>query len=238
MTIDPTTQDIIRDGEIVSCQLTRLGSNYTFLVKMALEEREHLGIYKPRDGEAPLWDFPSGTLYKRECAAYLLSNALGWDFIPFTTIRDGPYGIGSVQQFVDHDPRQNYYSLNGNNAAQLKMICCFDLVANSTDRKANHVLQDENGKLWSIDHGLTFHSDIKIRTVIWDFSSEKIPKPLLKSLENVQSRLDAPAESLTGSLKELVDLIEPAEVEALKQRLEWVLTERVFPGTPGRRRRR
>ncbi len=232
-----TTQDVIRDGEVLSYQLTRLGSNYTFLVNIGLEDQEVLAIYKPRDGEAPLWDFPRGTLYKREYAAYLLSDALGWDIVPFTLIRDGPYGIGSVQEFIDHDPKQNYYTLTPEHADQLQVVCCFDLVANSTDRKANHVIQDSDGKLWSIDHGLTFHSDIKIRTVIWDFSSEPIPDPLLDGLTCLQDKLHSPNGGLTGSLKELVDILEPGELTALMARLDWVLTERAYPGIPGRRRR-
>ena len=232
-----TPHDVIRDGQVVSYQLTRMGSNYTFLVKMELGDQETLAIYKPRDGEAPLWDFPRGTLYKREYAAYLLSDSLGWDIVPYTLIRDGPYGIGSVQEFIDHDPTQNYYTLTPEHADQLQVVCCFDLVANSTDRKANHLLQDENGKLWSIDHGLTFHSDIKIRTVIWDFSSEPIPEPLLDALADIKARLGSPNGGVTGSLKELVDVLEPNELQALVARLDWVLTERVYPGMPGRRRR-
>jgi uncharacterized repeat protein (TIGR03843 family) len=211
-----------------------LGSNYTFVVQLQLDGQTSFGIYKPRDGESPLWDFPSGTLYKREYAAYLLSQVLGWDFIPFTTIRDGPYGVGTVQRFVDHDPKQNYYSLTERSAPQLRTIACFDLIANSTDRKPNHLLLDANGKLWSIDHGLTFHSDTKIRTVIWDFSGEKIPKPLLKRLEKLSRELESPKGSLMGML----ELLHPNEVAALRDRVAWVLTEGVYPGLPGRYRRR
>lgn len=238
MTTHTSPHDVIRLGQVVSHQLTRLGSNYTFLVKIEHEGNETLAIYKPRDGEAPLWDFPNGTLYKREYAAYLLSDALGWDIVPFTIIRDGPYGIGSVQQFIDHDPRENYYTLTPEHAAQLQVVCCFDLIANSTDRKANHLIQDNDGKLWSIDHGLTFHSDIKIRTVIWDFGSQPIPEPLLVALTTLGTQLQSPEEQLNGSLKELVNTLEPAELEALKGRLAWVLAERAYPGTPMRRRRR
>ena len=237
-TNEPTTTEIIRHGEIVSYQLAPLGSNYTFVVNIELEGNESLAIYKPRDGEAPLWDFPSGTLYIREYAAYLLSEILGWDIVPFTTIRDGPYGIGSVQQFVEHDPKQNYYTLEDGCADQLRVIACFDLVANSTDRKANHLLMGIGGKIWSIDHGLTFHSDMKVRTVIWDFSSEPIPEHLLKSLIKIREQLDSPADSLPSLLEELVTLLPQGEVDALKHRLDWVLEERVFPGLPGRNRRR
>ena len=234
MNQEKTAKRIIEHGEIVSCELTRAGSNYTFLAKVQLGEEYSLAIYKPRDGEAPLWDFPTGTLYKREYASYLLSEILGWDMIPFTVIRDGPYGIGSVQLFVDHDPKENYYSLTGQHASELKMIACFDLVANSTDRKPNHLLLDNGGKLWSIDHGLTFHADTKIRTVIWDFPGEPIPKKLLEPLFRISAQLENPE----GQLKELVELLLPEEVESLKGRLEWVLTEKSYPGGPGSHRRR
>ena len=234
----PTATDIIRHGEIISYELAPLGSNYTFVVKIEMEGSESLAIYKPRDGEAPLWDFPSGTLYKREYAAYLLSEILGWGIVPFTIIRDGPYGIGSVQQFVDHDPKQNYYTLQDGWADQLRVIACFDLVANSTDRKANHLLMGNGGKIWSIDHGLTFHSDMKVRTVIWDFCGEPIPAPLLKSLTKLREQLDSPVDSYPSLLEELVTLLPPEEVVALKHRLDWVLEERAFPGLPGRGRRR
>lgn len=237
LTPGPTTTDIIRHGEIVSYQLTPLGSNYTFVVKIEMDGNESHAIYKPREGEAPLWDFPSGTLYKREYAAYLLSDILGWNIVPFTIIRDGPYGIGSVQEYVDHDPKQNYYTLEDGCADQLRVIACFDLVANSTDRKANHLLMGDGGKIWSIDHGLTFHSDMKVRTVIWDFCSEPIPEDLLGSLASLRERLDLPVDSLPSLLKELVTLLPTEEVSALKIRLDWVLEERVFPGLPGRSRR-
>lgn len=238
MISDPTVQDVLQQGEILSCQLTRLGSNYTFVVNVALDGHEALGIYKPRDGEAPLWDFPNGTLYKREYAAYLLSEILGWDLIPFTIIRDGPYGIGSVQEFIEHDPRENYYTLGSEYAEQLKVVCCFDLVANSTDRKPNHLIAGFDGRLWSIDHGLTFHSDVKIRTVIWDFGGEAIPEKLLATLTEFQARLSGPEKSMPQRLKELLDLLTPLEVEALKARLDWVLTEGTYPGLSRPRRRR
>lgn len=211
-----------------------MGSNYTFVVQVQLGDETRLGIYKPKDGESPLWDFPSGTLYRREYAAYLLSQHLDWDFIPFTAIRDGPYGIGTVQLFVEHDPKQNYYSLTEASAAQLKTIACFDLVANSTDRKPNHLILDGDGKLWSIDHGLTFHSDTKIRTVIWDFCGQPIPKRLLKRLSVLSRELENPQ----GLLKELQDTIHVNEMDALRRRVDWVLAEGVYPGVPGGYRRR
>lgn len=234
MNDDRSICDIIRHGKFESCRLIAAGSNYTFLAEVRLDDRCIPVIYKPRDGESPLWDFPRGTLYKREYAAYLLSQILGWDFIPFTLIREGPHGIGTVQRYVEHDPRQNYYTLSEENAAQLRTIACFDLVANSTDRKANHLIVDPNGKLWSIDHGLTFHADTKIRTVIWDFCGEPIPEPLLAQLATLAKQLLNPQDRL----EKLLALLRPEEAASLQKRLTWVLTERVYPGLPGQYRRR
>jgi uncharacterized repeat protein (TIGR03843 family) len=116
----------------------------------------------------------------------------------------------------------------------LQAIACFDLVANSTDRKANHLIVSTNGKLWSIDHGLTFHADTKIRTVIWDFSGEPIPEHLMAALVDLTARLESPQ----GQLLELLEQLLPEEIVALKDRIQWVLGEGTYPGLPGRRRRR
>lgn len=232
MKVDENTYQLLHHGEIVSCELTPAGSNYTFLSKIDLGEENGLVIYKPRDGEVSLWDFPSGTLYKRECAAYLLSDILGWDFIPYTIIRDGPYGVGSVQQFIYHDTQQNYYTLNESHADTLRMIACFDLIANNTDRKAGHMILDHHGKVWGIDQGLTFNADTKIRTVIWDFSDEPIPDQHLDTLKVFQEQLLEPSDKI-GSL---LELLLPEEIHSLNKRLDWVLSERYYPGIPGRRR--
>lgn len=232
MKVDETTYQLLHHGEIVSCELTPAGSNYTFLSKIDLGQENGLAIYKPRDGEVPLWDFPSGTLYKRECAAYLLSDILGWDFIPYTIIRDGPYGVGSVQQFIYHDTQQNYYTLNESHADALRMIACFDLIANNTDRKASHMILDHNGKVWGIDQGLTFHADTKIRTVIWDFSDEPIPDEHLDTLKVFQKQLLEPSDKISS----LLELLLPEEIQSLNKRLDWVLSERYYPGIPGRGR--
>ncbi len=225
-----TRQDqlkLLEEGEIISSNLTLWGSNYTFLVKVRDEAgRECHAVYKPRDGEAPLWDFPTGTLYKREYAAYLLSQVLGWPFIPLTVIREGPYGIGSLQLFVEHDPRSNYFTVRETHEDQLKAFACFDLVANNTDRKASHCILGEDDKVWGIDHGLTFHEDLKVRTVIWDFSGQAIPPGFLADLAALGKELVSPEDTL----KELLNLLEPEEVIALAQRVSWILAEGIYPG--------
>ena len=220
------TLTLLREGEITSPILSPSGSNYTFLTKVRNGSAELGAVYKPRDGEAPLWDFPGGTLYKREYAAYLLSQILGWDFIPATIIRDGPYGVGSLQLFIEHDPRINYFSIRESDPDALRTIACFDLVTNNADRKVSHCIQGPDGRIWGIDHGLTFHSVVKVRTAIWDFAGEPIPEAPLKDLSDFLEPLRSPE----GSVLELVGLLDQQEVEALEQRIDWLLENRTYPG--------
>ena len=147
---------VFERGEAVSCDLTPLGSNYTFHVTLQDAEGEQVkAIYKPRKGEVPLWDFPSGTLHLREYASYLLAEALGWHFIPRTILRDGPHGEGSMQRYVEHNPRDHYFTLREGYTEQFPRICLFDLLANNADRKAGHTLLDHGRRrahgTWSID---------------------------------------------------------------------------------------
>ena len=231
MSFSQDTRNLLLEGEISNADLTLWGSNYTFLVHVRTSTQESRAVYKPRDGEAPLWDFPSGTLYKREYGAYLLSEILGWDLVPLTVVRDGPYGIGSVQLFVDHDPKVHYFSLKDDCGEQLKKIACFDLVSNNADRKGVHCIQGPDGKVWGIDHGLTFNSVLKVRTVIWDYAGEPIPEPYLNDITTLQTQLAQPEDMV----KELVELLDPTEVEALGQRINWLLETREYPGTTRRR---
>ena len=237
---EPTDLDLLCRGEFLSWELTPAGSNYTFLAELSLDGRSGQAIYKPRKGEIPLWDFPSGTLYKRECAAYLLSRILGWDFIPLTIIRRRPpRHRARPSSSLTTTPRRTTTPSPGKartsaDADQLRMICCFDLVANNTDRKANHVIRGIDGKLWGIDQGLTFHADTKIRTVIWDFGEEEIPESLLEPLRRLCGQLLSP----NGEVAEFLSLLDDEEARALMQRLQWILQDGVFPGVPGLRRRR
>ena len=232
-TPDTETLRLLQQGEITIEGLTRAGSNYTFAVNVARDSQQCMAIYKPRKGEAPLWDFPSGTLYKREYAAYLLCRILGWDIVPLTIIRDGPHGIGSLQLFIDHDPHDNYYTIKERHPEQLKVICCFDLLANNADRKPGHCILGEDDKVWSIDHGLTFSADMKVRTVIWDFGDEPIPDELMDGVEWLQGQLP----NAKGRLKELLGLLAQDEVNALAQRCSWLLGNRTYPGLYRPRRR-
>ena len=159
-------------------------SNGTFLVEVREGDDALLGVYKPQRGERPLWDFPPG-LYRREAAAWALSELLGWRLVPETVVRDGPLGEGSVQRFVEADFEQHYFTLIEDEAMHdaLRRMCAFDLLVNNTDRKSGHCLVDADRHLWGIDNGLCFHEDPKIRTVIWEFGGDAIAEDLLADIE-------------------------------------------------------
>ena len=203
------------------------GSNYTFLVTVRYEGKEYPAVYKPLRGEQPLWDFPENTLAGREVAAYLVSEALGFHIVPFTTLRaDGPYGAGSLQQYIDYDPEYHYFSFSNEDRQLLKPVVLFDLLCNNADRKGSHVFF-ENGthKLYAIDHGICFHEDDKLRTVLWDFSGQRIPENLLSFL------------SLSRSLfAELGPYLGSREISALRARAENIRKKGIFPRQPRDRR--
>ncbi|QXC60986.1 SCO1664 family protein [Aquihabitans sp. G128] len=185
-------------------------------------------IYKPHRGERPLWDFPDG-LYRREAGAYQLARAIGWDVVPPTIVRDGPFGPGSLQWFIEADFDQHYFVLLEDEAthAQLRRMAAFDLVANSTDRKGGHVLVDAQRHLWGIDNGLCLHAEFKLRTVIWDFAGEPLPAELAEDLDRF---------SCADLVPELHELLDPFERDALRSRARALLSEGRLPTDPTGRR--
>lgn len=197
-----------------------LGSNYTFFVDVEYEGEEYKAVYKPTKGEQPLWDFPEYTLSLREVAAYQLSEALGLHIVPFTTYRDdGPYGPGSLQQYVEYDIEHHYFNFTSEEKQELRPVVLFDLLANNADRKGSHVFfEEETHKLFAIDHGICFHEDDKLRTVIWDFAAQKIPAELLAPLSQT--------DSWPGLLE---DYLNPNEIAALLIRAETLCTTKAFP---------
>ncbi|MGO1738251.1 MAG: SCO1664 family protein [Actinomycetaceae bacterium] len=203
--------ELLLGGEITVLGQLRDSSNETFLVELAgVGEEPAWAIYKPELGEAPLRDFPPG-LYRRERAAYLLSESLGWHLVPTTVIReDGPFGVGSLQRFVEHDRAAHYFTLVDDAATHddLRRIAVFDAVTNNTDRKSGHVLQGTDGRIWGIDHGLCFSAAPKLRTVVWDFSGEQVPDDLVSDLREI---LHAVPEGVA-------DLLTEREVVALRAR--------------------
>lgn len=211
------------------------GSNYTFLVNVRYKGRQLQAVYKPLRGEQPLWDFPDSTLARREVAAYLVSEALGFHFIPYTTLReDGPfYGPGSLQQFIEFDPEYHYFNFSDADKGRLRPVVLFDLLANNADRKGSHLLIEKGtNKLWVIDHGLCFHHEEKLRTVLWDFAGEPIPNELLGCLSTFPALLSGTSE-FRASLK---PYLSSREINALAARARSLLTSKRFPAPPRDRR--
>ncbi len=226
--------DALTRGTITVRGLFEFGSNYTFLCEVRAPETESpmRAVYKPAQGEQPLWDFESGSLARREVAAYLVSQALGWDFIPPTVLRrDGPYGEGSLQAFRDLDLEQDYFSLRETAPGALHRVAAFDALANNADRKAGHIARDRLGHLWLIDHGLCFHAEPKLRTVVWDFAGQRIPAALVAEMKHLGGRLEH-----DPVLREnLGELLSPEELAALSQRVRRLVRQPVFPEPgPGR----
>jgi hypothetical protein len=195
----PLSRDLVRtmcEAEIDECKLVPWGSNYTFAITFVTAGGDApIAIYKPASGEIPLWDFDSGSLYRREYASFLLSRVLGWHFIPPTVIRNGPHGIGTVQLYIEPLQRaQNLFARDRYQAA-LRRVFVFDLLVNNADRKSSHLFVGrQDRRLWGIDHGLTFHTDAKLRTVVWNFCGEPLDMNMQQTLDRLvrhQSRIGA-----------------------------------------------
>jgi hypothetical protein len=187
-------------------------------------------VYKPTRGERPLWDFPTATLARREVAAYLVSEALGWSLVPPTVYRNkGPIGAGSLQFFIQHDPEYHYFNFTEADRQRLRPAVIFDILINNADRKGSHTLIGPDGHLWLIDHGICFHVEDKLRTVIWDFVGEPIPNQLCADLTRLHERL----KPRNGEASDLAELFRPYlnkdEIAALAARAEDIVSSAHFP---------
>ena len=224
---------ILKDGEFGELKLVPWGSNYTFIAPLCTPQgqEDSAVIYKPRNGEAPLWDFEGGTLYKREHAAYLVSKALNWHIIPPVIVRDGPHGVGTVQLFVDVDERKQYYDFRDKHAHELMRIAIFDYITNNADRKASHCLLGADNFLWFIDHGLCFNSVDKLRTVIWDYAGQVIPPDIIGDLSDLMGDVVR----LKALRSQLSSLLRRREVDLFFERIESILTNPSFPYLTSRR---
>ncbi|MFF1830792.1 SCO1664 family protein [Paenarthrobacter sp. NPDC058040] len=241
--------------DLVAAELTLTGritsaSNATFLGSIG----DVQVVYKPIAGESPLWDFPHGTLAHREFAAYLVSQVFGWDIVPQTWLRDGPLGIGMVQLWQEQDPAHNAVDLidanevpgtgwkqvlegqdgNGRVVAlvhedtpALRRMAVFDIVANNADRKGNHILAMTDGHRHGVDHGLTFHSEYKLRTVLWGWLGDALTVEERDGVERVRTALQA------GLGRKLADLLSPEEIASLSARCDRLLREGQFPAPGG-----
>jgi uncharacterized repeat protein (TIGR03843 family) len=208
-----------------------LGSNYTFLVTVTYEQQEIAAVYKPQKGEQPLWDFPENTLAGREVAAYHVSQALGWELVPYTIFRqDGPFGPGSLQRYIEYNPNYHYFNFKPEDKQKLRPVALFDHLTNNADRKGSHVLFEKSTRhLHAIDHGLCFNVDDKLRTVIWDFAGEPIAPEHLTDLRLITH----PPAALVAELERYLNA---DEIAALAQRAEMLVAAAVFPQPPADRR--
>ncbi|HEX6256795.1 MAG TPA: SCO1664 family protein [Euzebyales bacterium] len=228
---DAPAVELLRTAELEVIGVLSGASNHTLLVRLGGDD-ERFAVYKPRRGERPLWDFPPGSLCRREVAAYRVSAFLGWDLVPPTVLRDGPHGQGSVQQFVPHDPADHYFSLVADPALhpRLAQLATFDLLVNNADRKGGHVLRvRDDDRLVGIDHGLTFHPQPKLRTVIWDLGAAAIADVWRTDLERLATALRA-GDGL------LEDLLTAEEVAVLARRAGLLAATEALPDPPADRR--
>jgi uncharacterized repeat protein (TIGR03843 family) len=223
-----TATELLGTSEFTVVGRLPWSSNLTFLVTLDTGDPHPISaVYKPARGEQSLWDFPDG-LYRREVAAFALSEALGWGIVPPTVARDdGPFGPGSLQLFVEADYEQHYFTLydEGHQLSVLRAMCAFDIVINNADRKSGHVLRGTDDRLWGIDHGLCFHRQPKLRTVIWDFADEEVPDDLLVDLGRLAADLPDDVDSL---------LSDP-ERAALRGRIRRLVETPAFPEPTGER---
>ena len=194
-------------------------SNATLFAKSVLEEIEVSVIYKPIAGERPLWDFPDGNLAGREVSAYLLSEELGLHLVPYTILREGPFGPGMVQEWIEIDEELDIVEIAQSTHPAIRAMALFDAIINNTDRKYGHILPKSNEEIFGCDHGVTFHEDPKLRTVLWQFTNEKFTQTERKIIEN----------AIEVSKALLSEHLTDREIEALIERSRQLLERGAFP---------
>jgi len=220
MVIDDKSALLTRGDLVVTGRLVD-ASNATLFGVVTHGEESMNCIYKPIAGERPLWDFPDGALAHREYAAYLLSDRLGFNLVPLTILRDGPYGVGMVQEWIDIDESVDLSLFFSSNDPSLRSMAIFDAIINNTDRKIGHLLPTASGHLYGCDHGVTFHAQDKLRTVLWQWSGDALSDDELSMLRGALVKLD---EEIDLSL-----YLTHAEREALLMRVQRLITTAVMP---------
>ncbi|MGA5372875.1 SCO1664 family protein [Streptomyces griseoincarnatus] len=248
---DPAAAELLVRGELTVRGRIREASNAALYCTVTHEDREAACVYKPVAGERPLWDFPDGTLAGREAAAYEVSRATGWDLVPPTVLRDGPYGEGMCQLWIETGPGAELLALvdgeepgpgwkaigfaevGGGRTAllvhadddRLRRLSVLDAVINNADRKGGHLLPTADGRLYGIDHGVTFNTENKLRTLLWGWAGEPLPEEALDVLKRLRDAL-APSGLLTAAL---TPLITPAEIDATRARVDALLASGTHP---------
>ncbi|MET9804724.1 SCO1664 family protein [Streptomyces sp. NPDC006368] len=247
--------DLLAKGELTVRGQVREASNAVLLCSVGYDGQEADCVYKPVAGERPLWDFPDGTLAQREVAAYEVSEATGWGLVPPTVLRDGPYGQGMVQLWIEGDPSASLLALVEEEEpavgwkavgparigedrtallvhaddVRLRRLAVLDAVINNGDRKGGHLLPAPDGRLYAIDHGVTFNVDDKLRTLLWGWAGEPLPEEALDTLTRLNASL-APGGPL---MTRLAELLTPAEVTATRARVAALLTSARHPEPSG-----
>lgn len=216
-----TYQEVLESGSIEIQGRLVDASNATLFGKIASSDGPLSVVYKPIAGERPLWDFPDGNLASREVAAYRISESR-FDVVPLTVLRDGPFGIGAVQLWVDTPEDFDPVTFGSTIDPHLRRLALFDVVINNADRKFGHILRDQNGKLFGCDHGVSLHREWKLRTVLWQFAGSKLTTEEMQILELTQR-------SIASGLLKLDDLIQSSEIDAISARLTDLLDQRTFP---------
>ena len=213
----------LRDGNLRVTGRLVDASNATLYAIADLDGQELVCIYKPKAGERPLWDFPDGCLAHREFAAYLVSEHLGFHLVPLTVLRDGPYGEGMAQEWINIDESIDLAKFFSTNHPRLRAMALFDAIINNTDRKIGHLLPVSQDVVFGCDHGVTFHVEDKLRTVLWQWSGESFAVSEIEMLEKA-------AQSLEGELRtQLSALLTEQELDALAARVNRLLAESCFP---------
>jgi uncharacterized repeat protein (TIGR03843 family) len=215
--------ELLRRGELEVRGRMPYSSNATFLVDIDHDGLGAQAIYKPARGERPLWDFPEG-LYRREVAAFGVSEDLGWGLVPPTIVREhAPLDVGSLQLFVPAVFEEHYFTIHEADDTHdhtFRRICAFDVVINNTDRKSGHCLLGTDGRIWCIDHGVALHHEFKLRTVIWDFAGDPVPDDIRTDLAGLLER---------GVSRPTRELLSPFEHDALLARTRALVDAGVFP---------
>ncbi|HEX4189700.1 MAG TPA: SCO1664 family protein [Marmoricola sp.] len=249
MTAERVPEDLLATGEITLLGRIMPASNHTYLCRLGEEEGGVQAVYKPVSGERPLWDFTDGTLAAREYAAWMVSDALGWSVVPPTLLRDGPAGPGMVQLWCEPDPgidavdlieqaplqpgqlhvvdafddRDRPIMLVHEDSPALRRMAVFDLVVNNTDRKGGHVLAMTDGHRYGVDHGVCFHVDDKLRTVLWGFAGLPLDEEEVAGLTSLTTAFD------DGLDDDLADLLTPDERWTTRRRIDRLLRAGRFP---------
>jgi hypothetical protein len=210
-------------GELVVTGRLIDASNATLLANCNFGSESFKCIYKPVAGERPLWDFQDGNLASREYAAFLISEMMKLHIVPTTILRDGPFGMGMVQEWIDIDSRVDLAEFFSEDDPQLRAMALFDAVINNTDRKIGHLLPDEDGKLYGCDHGVTFHQENKLRTVLWQWAGEELNSDEISRLNQLLVNLD----SANGEV--FKSLLTADEINALRTRVQELIKTGTFP---------